>query len=191
MSFPINVNIPAATNDPADDQPIIMSNFANISGFLSVDHVAPGTASTAGIHKQVHFINETAPGQIGAGGVEFANLQGGQSWPFWQNALGTFQMLGANTATAAGTAFLPGGIILKWGSVTGLSGAWPTSPQTVTFVPVFPNNCFIVNTTFIGPASSSTGDISINSESPGSFVWQFSGSSSASFGGFYWFAVGN
>lgn len=91
---------------------------------------------------------------------------------------------------------LPGGLILQWGSVTGQSAHWPSGSTTLTFTSgskniAFPNACFCVFTSFIGPTSSSSGDISINSKSALNFVWQFSGSSSSSFDGFYWAAIGN
>ena len=92
-----------------------------------------------------------------------------------------------------GYTFLAGGLILQWGKVTGLSGSWPTTQQPVNFATAninFPTNCFAVFTTFIGPTSSSTGDITINSVTNTLFRWQFSGSSSASFDGFYWVALG-
>lgn len=97
-------------------------------------------------------------------------------------------------ASNNGYTFIPGGLMVQWGRVTGLSGAWPTSDQTLLFATNninFANNCFAVFTTFIGPTSSSSGDISINSQSNLNFHWQFSGSSSSSFGGFFWWAIGN
>jgi hypothetical protein len=63
MVFPyiINTNIPDAPNDPADDQPIMKQNYANIAGFLAVDHVAAGTNPGAGFHAKVTINNVAAP----------------------------------------------------------------------------------------------------------------------------------
>ena len=61
MTFPIDVNIPAANNDPADDQPLIQQNFANINGYLQVDHTNPA-AIGAGQHEQVTFNDKNIPG---------------------------------------------------------------------------------------------------------------------------------
>lgn len=61
MTFPIDVNIPSTNNDPADDQPLIMQNFANINGYLQVDHTNPA-ALGAGQHEQVTFNNKNIPG---------------------------------------------------------------------------------------------------------------------------------
>jgi hypothetical protein len=63
MVFPyiINTNIPDAPNDPADDQPIMKQNYANIAGFLAVDHVAAGTNPGAGFHAKVTINDVAAP----------------------------------------------------------------------------------------------------------------------------------
>lgn len=60
MTFPIDTNIPAANNDPADDQPLMQQNFSNISQYLTVDHVAPGS-SGAGQHEQVTYNSQNTP----------------------------------------------------------------------------------------------------------------------------------
>lgn len=61
MSFPIDTTIPATPNYPGNDQPGMRTNFVNISGFLSVDHVTPG-ATGNGFHKFVTLNNVAAPG---------------------------------------------------------------------------------------------------------------------------------
>ena len=61
MTFPISTFVPAANNDPADDQPLIQQNFANINGYLQVDHTNPA-AIGAGQHEQVTFNNKNIPG---------------------------------------------------------------------------------------------------------------------------------
>lgn len=63
MSFPINTNIPAATNYPGDDQPRMQANFSNINSYLTVDHVLPGAAGN-GFHKQVTIASENVPGGL-------------------------------------------------------------------------------------------------------------------------------
>lgn len=60
MSFSIDVTIPNAPNDPSDDQPKMKQNYANISGFLTVDHVDPGAPGN-GFHKQVTYFTENTP----------------------------------------------------------------------------------------------------------------------------------
>lgn len=60
-TWPINGNIPFRTHTPAQDQPGMQTNYANISGFLQVDHTAPGN-SKAGQHNQVTLTTTAAPG---------------------------------------------------------------------------------------------------------------------------------
>lgn len=60
MSFPfvIDTTIPGANNDPEDDQPLMLSNYQNIAGFLAVDHVPAGTNTStlkAGFHAKVTY----------------------------------------------------------------------------------------------------------------------------------------
>jgi hypothetical protein len=61
MTFPINTGIPAASNDPSNDQPGMQTNFANIAGLMAVDHTSQGTTG-AGTHKQVTFNTKNAAG---------------------------------------------------------------------------------------------------------------------------------
>lgn len=59
MSFPIDITIPDAPNDPADDQPLMKQNFININSYLQVDHVTAGAPGN-GFHKEVTFYNKNA-----------------------------------------------------------------------------------------------------------------------------------
>lgn len=54
MSFPFNTTIPAANNNPSDDQPIMQQNNVSSYGILNVDHVTYGLTN-AGTHKFVTF----------------------------------------------------------------------------------------------------------------------------------------
>lgn len=188
MSFPINTQIPNAPNDPADDQPEMKKNFVNINSFLKVDHVDPGAANN-GYHKQIHMSNQSAPGVGTATGVLYANAAGGNSWPFWQNALGSVSLLtGKPTLGTNGVVYLPGGIILQWG-LTALVGA----PATITFTPPFPGACLNV-----GGSLAYTGTIPSNFEN---FFIDTASLSTTQFQGrlvgsgitnpkLYWYAIG-
>lgn len=63
MSYPIDVTIPDAPDDPADDQPKMKQNYANIASYLAVDHVAAGAVGN-GFHKQVTYNSENVPGSL-------------------------------------------------------------------------------------------------------------------------------
>lgn len=58
--FPIDTNIPDGPNDPADDQPIMKQNNANTVGWMSVDHITPGSFGN-GWHQKVTFKNIPIP----------------------------------------------------------------------------------------------------------------------------------
>lgn len=191
MTFSYNQNIPNPPNDPADDVGIMQTNAQAIAGIIAVDHVGFNVVN-GGTHNQVTFAkNQTAPGfPAGAVADMFANIATGQSWPFWQNALGSFQMLGPNTSTANGSTFLPGGIILKWGNATTSGSGTPNS--TITFGTAFPANCFAAvctttetstNRNFVVVYGISASQLQVTAIN--------SGGSAQSGVSFYWFAIGN
>lgn len=129
--FPIDTTIPAAPNDPADDQPKMQTNFANIDGYLTVDHIEPGEMN-AGYHSQVHMLNQSAPGIGTANGVLYCNNDGTGSWPVWQNAAGAQQLQGIGIVGPNSFTFLSPGLYLEWGSV-----ASPGTSGSVTFPRAF------------------------------------------------------
>jgi hypothetical protein len=186
-----NANVPNGPDDPADDQPEMLTNTQSINTWTNVDHVGYNVIN-AGIHKQVRMRNQSAPGLGDGEGVLYAKLINGNSWPAWQNALGSFNLMQfAPLAANNGYIILPGSIVVEWGRLTGLSGAWPTTDQTLNLSGAITlSSLFSVYTTFIGPTSSSTGDICINQVNPTNFHWQFTGSALSSFDGFFWLAIG-
>jgi len=121
-----NNDIPDSPNNPSDDQPLMKENTNAISQYVAVDHVAFGT-NGSGHHQQVHLYNQTAPGLSWADGVLYANtfssgIFGNQSYPVWQNALGSFLLVNYPTSnTANGYTSIPGGIMIQWGIVVGSS----------------------------------------------------------------------
>jgi hypothetical protein len=112
MSFPINTNIPAAGNNPSNDQPLMQQNFLNINGFLGVDLTGPGTGSAgqAGQHNQVRFsLNQAAPSLANAVCELFANVGPSLSELWFANGTKTWQMTdlqfvtGVNGGSAGGS----------------------------------------------------------------------------------------
>lgn len=53
--YPLDTTVPAANNDPADDQPEMLTNFGNINGVIAVDHVTPGNVNN-GYHNQATLV---------------------------------------------------------------------------------------------------------------------------------------
>lgn len=94
MTFSFNQNIPAANNDPADDQPLMLQNNLSTFDIIEVDHVGFNTVN-GGYHSQVTFsANQSAPG-FGTGVSDlFVNAVSGISELFFQNSAGTQQLTG-------------------------------------------------------------------------------------------------
>jgi type II secretory pathway pseudopilin PulG len=198
-------NKPLPTDLLSDSQKDLKNNFTVANNVMTIDHY-PFDDATAnkGRHKDVHIVKRVGnPGATAGAQIVFSkdytpDTAGGtaDTQLFSLTGAGGLSQLTGNSAATDGWNWI-GGMLIQWGRKTGLGGSWPTTDQTLTFknrsagaIP-FPNNCYAVTVTFIGPTSNSTGDICINSVSATNFHWQFTGSSSASFGGFYWIAVGN
>lgn len=174
----------------------LKNNFTALNTLFGIDHTPFATAANGGYHKQVHLLNESAPGIGSANGVLFSNTDAStNSWPFWQNSSGFFQMMGTNLPTLNnGQVFLPGGIIMKWGQVVQTFPANKTTGMT-SFTPNFPNVCYNVqitptNASGSRPSSQSVIAISVESLATNQFTW-LANSVSGSYTGFYWIAIGN
>jgi hypothetical protein len=201
MNLTYNTGVPNPPNRPSADVPLMQINTNNIPTLIGVDHFQFQN-NFGGYHQQVHLVNESAPGIGTASGVLYANLATSQSWPFWQNALGSFQLMGQNSAATNGYVTIPGGIILQWGSNTAVtegSFAGGTANGTVTFATAniaFPTNCFNVISipfwTSTPPSSTGTGTATPDTSTltRTAFNWKFNSNSSA-YTGFFWIAIGN
>lgn len=211
--------IPTGTVDLDVDYLNIQGNFTQANVVFGVDHVPfDNTTKEKGYHEDIHFNPESTtvtnppnnyvaasqypqgiPSIVAGIGQLFSSaVTDGSSTDtglYWLSGNGLKVALTRNfqpAALANGYTFLPGGIILQWGLKTITPNSWPTTDQTLTFAPSnknFPNACLAVFTTFRSN-STSGGDIGINSISTTNFHWQFGGSSSASYSGFYWVAIG-
>lgn len=123
-NFTYNRDVPDGPNNPSDDQPDMKINTNSTDDLIAVDHYTFNN-NKGGHHKQVHLYNQAAPGLAGADADLFANTAnsgafGVQSYPYWQNALGSFLLVNFPTADAAtGFTSLSGGILLQWGIVAG------------------------------------------------------------------------
>lgn len=61
MSFTFDDTIPAANNNPSDDQPVMLQNNVSEAAIWEVDHVG-FNAANGGTHKQVAFYSQNVPG---------------------------------------------------------------------------------------------------------------------------------
>ena len=138
-------NLPVPPNDPSQDVNAMQVNCNSVLNILSsptnptLDNIGFNDAN-GGFHNQVSMPAQAAPGLQGMDGVVFCGTNTGNNWPYWENALGDFQLCGSASANnpsvngatnpispySNGWTFLPGGFILQWGIIligTGLAGS--------------------------------------------------------------------
>lgn len=144
-SFTFYSTIPAANNNPSQDQPKMLQNNDSTNQILAVDHVSFNT-DNGGTHKQVTFSSNNAPSGY-TFPVLFTNTQDGAGNTLPSSFPEAFFYTGSDTASknqyvsaATGSVLLLGGIILKWGTFVN------TDPNPHNFGVAFPNNCFAVTT---------------------------------------------
>lgn len=139
-----NPSIPQPNDILSQSQAQIQTNFAQADTIFDVNHITFDNASVAsrGKHRRVDLIRVAAPGSIATEAVVYQKLASGSSNLFMQrDGVGTeIQLTGPNPVIAAtGTTFLPGGMIMNFGSVVGaLAG------NTATFATPFPTNVFAI-----------------------------------------------
>lgn len=124
-------NLPTANQTFAQTQPLINRNFTIIDTAFSVDHTAMTSNTNQGNHVKVTLISGADPAAVNQGPI-FYSKQVTYPGPLTKNELFFRQAIGdgsnivqltdmanAIAVSASGSTFLPGGVIIKWGSVTG------------------------------------------------------------------------
>lgn len=163
---------------------------------LGVDHInnnaQPG-AKPAGYHTVVHMVPQAAnPATIAGYGQLFSKTVNADQALFWKTGNGLVQQLTTNITPSAATngyTFLPGGLILQWGSATRASGV--PVVFTVEGDIKFPNNCFSVQAT-VQSNSSSRRFIYTSGYLTTQFIPTIiDASGSTSSATFTWWAIGN
>lgn len=194
-------NIPTGTVPQNQDYLNIQGNFSELNTQFNIDHV-PLTSTSGtppnGYHTDIHLVPQTRPvaSVAGYGQLYVADtndgINSGQQL-FYQSIIGAstievpitmnFNPTVTNVAgLIKGTTFLPGGLILQFGSQTANIG------NTVVFTMGFPNNLLSVTATPIGKINTST-PFGIVSSGLGGFSFQ--NNSGISNIPFYWMAMGN
>lgn len=207
-----NNNVPNPPNSPKVDVPQMNTNTMSISALITQDHFGFNN-NAGGFHKQVHLNDQSAPGLNGpdssSDGVLYSNTgTDGNSWPFWQNLLGSIQLGGQNFIGANGYITLPSRgsqpLIVQWGIVNGTHG--PNNlfnaldSNTVTFATAniaFPNNCFVVLAngnwkSAAGSAPTSNFNLLVDQTTLSNlkFDWIVN-TNSNKYSSFFWVAIGN
>lgn len=148
-------DIPFSTHNPSADQPNMQINTNSTDDIIKIDHYSFNDTN-GGYHKQVNLVNEANPGTpAGVGSVLFSS---NNEWAFQNASLGVNAIQMTNSAAfpivaASGRSFLPGGLVIEWGSGT---TSLPLGTLTQNFISTY-------NTVFYGNVSViSTGDAIAN-----------------------------
>lgn len=204
--YTFNNTIPAATHSPASDQPIMLANnVANASIWLA-DHIG-FNVNGSGYHQQVRMPQESLPAVVaGFGGVycNSATSSGastetnlfytpdasGNIYQLTRTVTGNFSQFSTNatygsppagTTWTGGWTFLPGGMLLQYGTVNP-----NVSVVTVNFPIQFTNVPFSVQAT-INTSLVTAPIISTGSVGKSSFKVSQSASGTQIF---FWIAIG-
>lgn len=197
-NFTFTQTIPAAPNNPSNDQPLMLQNNAATFGWAAVDHLGFNT-NNGGYHNVVHWNNQlvdppllTGFGQLYTKSVTQGTVPVTDNQLFYQSAqVGTNPLFGVITqltgplapiiAPPGGSTTLPGGLMLLFGaSPGGFSGS-------INFTPNFPTACLTVVATPFLNSGGNTFAVRILLFDKAHFAWSSNGSNT----GLNWIAIGN
>lgn len=148
-------DIPFASHNPSSDQPTMQTNTNSIDSLIEEDHYSFND-NNGGYHKVIRLPPQVAnPASIAGIGQVFTKTITGDEELFYESGLGVIVQLtnvdAAPVAAGAGRSFLPGGIVIEWGSGTTVGGA-----LTQNFISAY-------STVFYGNVTAvSTGDAIAN-----------------------------
>lgn len=169
--------IPAATDDPSVSQSQIQTNFSLLNSVFGVDHVNYTAGSNNGLHTKVTLVTAGDPAQSVAGPELYAKSV---SYPgpttkaevFFQRASGDgagivqlTQSFSAPVIAPKGSTFLPGGVIIKWGT-----GAATVAGTVNNFASAFPNVCWVADVYIDSSTVSSIHSVWVSAKSTTGFT---------------------
>lgn len=206
-SFNFNTGIPAAPNNPSDDQPLMLTNTNSEFGIWGVDHHG-FKDNLGGFHTIIHQDAQVSdplaipgPPKINQVYVKEVIPQTSPVGPadtqlFARTAVGGIsQLTGANTSVQ-GYQWI-GNILLQWGKLTFISTVHSGSVTFLSSTSLsFPTACLNVQyspfyTTTI-PTSAGTAQLFIDANSVTilGFNWAINSLANNNITGFYWVAIG-
>lgn len=203
-------NIPNANNTLAADQPNMQNNNTYLATSIAVDHnFTKNTGTTQdGYHKVIHFVNQVGdPVSVTNTGQLYTKTVNGNQQVFFENSAGNVQQLtnapstatfsrfgtntnyqtasGSNSSVTGGWSYMPGGVILQYGSTTTLN---PGGTVTVQLAMTFPTAVYGVVVT--PNTSSSIGggnhDWTVRSVTNSSFDLRINGNYNAGDTFYFW-----
>lgn len=153
--FMFNSSVPAAANNPSNDQSPMLQDNQSTLGILGVDHIT-FNLNNGGQHKQVTFNQDAnyVPANFPVNPpVLFTSLTDGAGHALSGGVPGLFYYSGTAAQSQSnylignnGSTFLFGGLILKWGRAS--PGPSPGFNRNVSFTATgntnFPNHCYAV-----------------------------------------------
>lgn len=161
MSFPYNPNVPNPPNNPSADVGDMHTNASSIGNIMAVDHFGFNN-NNGGKHQQVTMPSRgSAPTTVAGSADLYVNTDSAGQQALWfirdgfplSNVQLTTSKILAPTVTSNGCTFLPGGLLLQWGTVS--LNANPSN-TTVTYPVAFPNNVFNIVVSISRDSSIST-----------------------------------
>lgn len=186
---------PNATDPIPSTQQPIQNNFLSLNQQFGVDHLPLTSSTPYGYHNKATLVQQSAAPTavsladilytISAGTPAKTELYMLRSSGDGGAAIQLTDFAGGPVINNPGSTFLPGGIILNWGTVSAT-----TSGATATFASAFPNICWgvviSVDTSTSNPSGNvayvTSGDIS----KTGFKAWVTSSARTC-----FWFAIGN
>ena len=176
------LNNPKLTGNPIAPTPGAGDNSSSIATTAFVDNAIAALASQGWVNSQVANLQSWVSGNFDT----ISNVNSAVN-----NLRNLIQSgLSYSPSGPAGYIQLPaflGGIMIEWGSIGGTSN----SNQWVSFIPSFPNSCFMVNTCIAGLSDSYYTAFTLQSNlSPGGFDIYFKSNGNISVGSNY-IAIGN
>ena len=219
MNLDYNTGIPAANDNPSDDQPDMLTNTNSINSWVAIDHHGFND-NLGGYHTNIHQdtgtpsisidrvtgINANIPSAIAGINQLFAALVTTPVGTDTQlisvtgnQAVGQFSQLTGNNASSEGWGWFSG-ILIQWGgvvtSLTNQSSDVIFSTRSTGMI-AFPNNLFVVIPTPFFTTNLPTGSATVSIDTDVlntnkiKFKWRATTSSSTNYTGFYWIAIGN
>jgi hypothetical protein len=197
-------NVPLSNQSLGQTQPTINNNFTVLNTNMGADHVdftfAAPPGGNGGRHNTVTMIQQSGdPAAVSSAPILYSKLSNAVDEIFMRRASGdggqvvqmttakvvpsvnVAQAIAGGGTTSGGSSFLPGGVVIQWGTLSGVGNG-----GVVPFAGTFPTACFGVTLTVQDPGAS-TKILNVRSTSTTNFTVNLS---SGTIAGFY-FAIGN
>lgn len=212
--------IPTGTVNLDVDYQNIQDNFSQLDICFNVDHVTfSNTTAQTGYHKSIHFNPESTtaipayapnnyvtatqypqgvPATVAGIGQLFSSSVNDaisvDTGLYWKSGNGLSVAMTRNFSpvrAANGYTFLPGGLILQWGTIAGFNNTRPPAligPNKVTFPLTFPNAVFSITLGPVRPDDSNQVLSIYNANTTTAAFYLVTGSNS--YTSTYWQAIG-